>query len=560
MLTTIEHAVQSLLSSPDPEALAIKGSWGVGKTYWWKKRLKHLTERTRYRRYSYVSLFGVNSLKELEFKIFQQAVALDELDSQRDIDHFFGNVLSNAAAKLRKHLDKVDEIQLTSKYLPDLKSIASLSVYDYLICLDDFERKGKNLSSREVMGLASFLKEEKNCTIVMILNEDVISDAEENIDEYITYKEKLIDVEVEFHITSEIASKIALDDAVLQSHVKKYIFRLNITNIRIIKKINRIAKKIDHLIIGCQEKILDDIAMSIVVFCWSNYTKDKMVPSLQFILRYYSSSYFGVNNLNGQEQIWKHALDDYGDKNLTEVDLEIADFICKGYLNEDVFKERLERVRCDTDAESKKDKFILAVDNFWNCLECNQEEAVTELSLAYRKAVQHLEVHNLESLVYIYESLGMEEEVSTCIDMFIEASRDDNAKLNLRENVFAKFLNNERIRQALNLAFEKNKPRKSFDDIIQKIIRREICDEGDAIIMSQSNVEEYTAAFKKLKGHDLTIAMDFIESLKNAQMGVDNETTIFNKARLALEELSNQCKINQIRLSRYKNILKSVQR
>jgi mannose-6-phosphate isomerase class I len=60
---------------------------------------------------------------------------------------------------------------------------------DIIVCFDDFERLSSSMELKEVLGLISELKEQKNCSVVMILNEDELRDNKETLDKY---KEKLI--------------------------------------------------------------------------------------------------------------------------------------------------------------------------------------------------------------------------------------------------------------------------------------------------------------------------------------------------------------------------------
>lgn len=57
------------------EVLAIRGAWGVGKTYAWNVFLKEAKNKNKIalKKYSYVSLFGINSLDELKFSIYLNA-------------------------------------------------------------------------------------------------------------------------------------------------------------------------------------------------------------------------------------------------------------------------------------------------------------------------------------------------------------------------------------------------------------------------------------------------------------------------------------------------------
>lgn len=58
--------IQRFLASEEEEIMSLRGRWGVGKTYTWKKFLKEASDQKKIalERYSYVSLFGVNSLDE----------------------------------------------------------------------------------------------------------------------------------------------------------------------------------------------------------------------------------------------------------------------------------------------------------------------------------------------------------------------------------------------------------------------------------------------------------------------------------------------------------------
>ena len=63
-IEVVQNQINAFLGSDKPEVIAIKGAWGVGKTYTWKKFLLAAKEvnGVALKRYSYVSLFGINSL------------------------------------------------------------------------------------------------------------------------------------------------------------------------------------------------------------------------------------------------------------------------------------------------------------------------------------------------------------------------------------------------------------------------------------------------------------------------------------------------------------------
>ena len=84
----------------------------------------------------------------------------------------------------------------------------SLTVKDAIVCFDDFERKGKGLRTADVLGVISQLKETKECKIVVILNDDALS--EEDKPDFEKYFEKVFDAKIEFAPTAEEFVEIAL--------------------------------------------------------------------------------------------------------------------------------------------------------------------------------------------------------------------------------------------------------------------------------------------------------------------------------------------------------------
>src|SRR3974390_2182095 len=69
----VQSEIERFLRSTEPEVLCMTGDWGVGKTYNWQTRLDRLRNKREVGlpRYSYVSLFGINSLENLKQSIFE---------------------------------------------------------------------------------------------------------------------------------------------------------------------------------------------------------------------------------------------------------------------------------------------------------------------------------------------------------------------------------------------------------------------------------------------------------------------------------------------------------
>jgi hypothetical protein len=198
----VSEEIAKFLASVKPEALCIRGKWGVGKTFAWGKALEaaQAEKRVALKSYSYVSLFGVNSLDELKFAIFENFTSLDDGVKKADL------------STLEAHVAKLGDWRRFTRIaqsLPFIKNfvgsdatglVAFMSVKDQIVCIDDLERKGKNLEVSDVLGLISYLREQRNCKVVLILNDEQLAkDAKESFDKHL---EKVVDAALVYKPTA----------------------------------------------------------------------------------------------------------------------------------------------------------------------------------------------------------------------------------------------------------------------------------------------------------------------------------------------------------------------
>lgn len=210
-LKLIEAEIRRFLASPDPEVLCIKGKWGVGKTFGWKKFLDEAKQRpggVALKHYSYVSLFGLNSLEDLRFSVFESTVTGNRIGTSPD-EASFNQLVdkgSDLARRMKPAIEAVGAFFNRKAVSDVLFKSAFLTVQKQLVCLDDLERAGSGLNARDVLGLASFLKEERKCKVVLLLNDKEYDER----DEFERQLEKVADVTLIFDLTPEEAVSIAL--------------------------------------------------------------------------------------------------------------------------------------------------------------------------------------------------------------------------------------------------------------------------------------------------------------------------------------------------------------
>ncbi|QUE31974.1 P-loop NTPase fold protein [Francisella philomiragia] len=252
----ITSSLKKLLEQPNALCIAINGQWGVGKTYFWneftKESFKNIKETTlsisikefiirckskpstifnfkdiylqakdQYKKEKniktavYISLFGKETLsqvkEELLIQIYRENNWINKLKNK------FGTLKYNglSAGALLTFFEKKDFENL-------------------IICFDDFERISDKLNLKDVFGLISELKEQKNCHIVMILNNNELEETEI----LGIYKDKIVDYEFEYNPSPENSFDLVKNELLaFHQNALDYFYRFNINNIRSIKRV-----------------------------------------------------------------------------------------------------------------------------------------------------------------------------------------------------------------------------------------------------------------------------------------------------------------------------------
>lgn len=99
------------------------------------------------------------------------------------------------------------------------------------MCFDNIERRTDNLSLKEILGLVNLLKEDKECSVVMIFNKEELDriknkDTEENNKKswYEIYKEKIIDYEFIINDNGKAANDIISNEIECDKEMQNIIF------------------------------------------------------------------------------------------------------------------------------------------------------------------------------------------------------------------------------------------------------------------------------------------------------------------------------------------------
>ncbi|MBB6305022.1 P-loop NTPase fold protein [Rhizobium leucaenae] len=547
----VKEEISEFLRRVEPEVLCIRGKWGVGKTYTWAKQLE-LTQKASkvgLHRYSYVSLFGVNTLDELKFAIFENVITLSEGVKKADLatlDAYVSKLGSwRKLTRIASSLPVIRNVVGT-----DATSLVSfMTIRDQIVCIDDLERRGQKLDVSDVLGLISYLREQRNCKIVLILNDEQLDgdnrrDFEKNL-------EKVVDVSVIYEPPPEVSAGIAVSETdPVSQDVRERCVVLGITNIRVMKRVLRFAMAIQPMLKDFDPDVLKIAISSITLFSWS-HDQPEQAPSLTF-LKSKTMDKFGLqskDNVSPEEAAWNSLLEAFGYTWTDDLDLVLMDGVCDGYFDPERVKKAAQAVHDRIVATKADGSFEEAWRSYHDSFDDNQKEVLDGLRESFQKNVQYISPTNLNGTVKLFKELGRAEQADELLDYYMAHRKEDRRFFDLDENPFGDNVDDEDVRAAFGERATEAEETRDLAAIMIAI--KGGWDEGQLTALATAPIDEYRKAFKSHSGQDLRRMLANVFQFDRIVNATDVMQEIPRRAREALKQIGSESAINARRVARF---------
>ena len=551
-IVAVRTEISKFLGRSVPEVLCIRGKWGVGKTHLWRQEYvaAKSARQISLPHYSYVSLFGVNSLDELKLAVFEnaQSTALNEDKSTlQSID-----ALMSERAGWRAKLKYLEKIPGLSKILfSDLiASVAFLRTDHRLICIDDLERRGAKLDIRDVLGLISYLREERNCKIALILNDEQLGP---DTQDFGTNLEKVVDISLLVEPNPEDSVRIAIPDTDdLSRDVAERCITLGITNIRVIRRALRLVRDAQKALANYDEDVFKAALPSIVLFSWSNDQPDE-APPLSF-LRAISPFLFRFDDLKEKELTpdearWTALLESYGYMHTDELDVVLMKAVCNGHFDpeqtSDAFRAAHERALAAKANGSFGDSWRPYHDSFQN----DADAVLDGIFQSFMNNYKYISPNNLNNTVVLFKELGRDEQAKQMIAHYV-ASRTDGPNLfDLSDDPFGHSGIDPDVQTAFATKLTSVAMPMDIDTIL--LAKRNSWGEQEMAALASAPVDEYVRVFKSHSGVKFRLIM--ANALQYVGVGHTDPRMkqISDKSQAALRLIGAESPINARRVRRY---------
>ncbi|APZ47317.1 hypothetical protein BW723_13940 [Polaribacter reichenbachii] len=192
--------INYLIEPKTQYAILINGTWGSGKTYYWKNELTETAKDNGYKAI-YITLNGISSTEVLERTLFYKLIPFIG-DSKNKYIKNLTKLIGNSANAISKFFTKSD--------FNDLFKGVGLDSFDfdkYVICFDDLERC--QIPIKETLGFINNYTEHKFLKTIIFADEGNIDNSQEGYD---NIKEKVIGRILNFELDIKESISLLIDN------------------------------------------------------------------------------------------------------------------------------------------------------------------------------------------------------------------------------------------------------------------------------------------------------------------------------------------------------------
>lgn len=521
----LEKIFSEFLNHPEKRVLILKGKWGVGKTFAWKKYIELKTNLNELA-VSYVSLFGVANVGEIQQLILQKAVPknIKQLRSvlkvavpiasalKRFPIPYFSSPLGNAAEAT--------------------PVLAPLLIRRFLVCFDDIERKSKDLPLSAILGLASVLKEENGCRVVLIFNEDEIHDPDDKAS-LSNYREKVVDHEYAYDppVSGNVRLIFRPDEF---PPVQEIFQRLAINNIRIIKFAHWNAKFFEPLLrsleIAVRDSFLENLTILTCVFHkHANEVNLDDLPDISFIaLRFREKE--GRKPTSGETLL----------EQAQYLNQDYDPFIVQYLKTGDCKISELKAVLTALNERKKKNQVGAKLHQAWRLFNGNFKATLQEVIAGFETVVgNHLHVlayGELKQVCDLFMVLGKKDTAEKWTEAFVESNI---STMTLEETEFFKRLPiNAKLQNRIAEHATALKQKISLKSVIYRIAEQSGWSQEDVAFLNSCSEEDYYKWIETETDEDLLNYLRKFHRIFNSQNSVENGGSIGVKLETVLCRLA----------------------
>ena len=479
----------------------------------------------------------MESLAQLRRTIFENIIDTTHIGKSFSIEKF-GKEWGKLSLRLLSAVPKVKDAGSLAY------SIAFHSVTDVLICIDDLERMGDSLPLKDVLGLISLLKEERNCKVALIFSDAKLG---KNSEDYAQFREKVVDLEVPFSPTSEESAALVFKPTEIEAQLSAFTNKLDISNIRILKRIQQAAYKTVPLLRDFDPLVTRNAFQTLALFGRCFYSKDSRFPPYEYVKTY---GYHLGKKETPEEQEWDVFLREYEFRETDELDIALSFVIENGFVDEEYLKAQAAivnlRVLATRSKDALNDAWTLYHDSFQN----NEEEVTKAFVDSLKKYVAYVGPSNLNVVVSLLRELKRDALADELIDFFVDAHAEYPEMFDLSKHSLLMQNPDQKLASKFDMKKASFQEVRTIESVLAHIAEQHRWEEADEVLLASATPDDFYRIFKAARGKSLHSSVDASLIFERGDP-TDRQKAITANAKEALLKIGSESLLNKVRVTRY---------
>lgn len=429
-MTTVPvvSALDCFIADATPTALALHGSWGRGKTTLWQRRVAEARSAGRLTRsYAYLSLFGLNSISEVRTELYlvleaaaapapaaKQPLTLDPRKLWRRRARLTKDALSVTA-------DAELDTGLGATMTGAVRAWARRRLKNVLICLDDLERRGRDLRVLDVLGLVNELVTTRNCSVALIFNDASLGEGEA---EWSAHHEKVFTQEV--HFAPDAATCVGLilpDGAAETQELREALIGLGVTNLRVVQRALafwRLANQASPRPLAAATR--HKVANSVALLTFAHLGAGEGAPPIRAVVGFASMAhYMRMQNqeVPPQERAWARQLDTWGIPLDHDLDAALARLVTHGHVDDPTLHAALDDYEGVGDEQQARAGLDAAWAAYGGTFDDNRDEVIRQFDQNFTRLAGRESARQLDAIAGLLRRLSADDVADRLIETWL---------------------------------------------------------------------------------------------------------------------------------------------
>ncbi|MEK7662350.1 MAG: hypothetical protein AAB355_02575 [Patescibacteria group bacterium] len=550
----VKEEIGRFISGTESEIFCISGKWGVGKTYSWNYFLKSAkdAERIGLKRYAYVSLFGLKSLNELKYALYEATKPVEKIGEDPEWEDFeLKNTGETFLRRTRLVISRLSQLPIVQGYIGLTESILFYFVGKQLICIDDLERAGNGLDVMDVFGLISFLKEQRHCKVVLLLNKDEIDKEQRAV--FDKQFEKVIDEDLQFSPTPQEAADIVFPQPEgIKKDLHRHCLTLGVINIRVIKKIEKIAFRLEEILKDKYADLLYQAIHSSTLFAWSKYQKDKEPPPFDFLtnISRLLGLFLDKEKATADDQRWKALMAEYKFGNVDDFDLVIYDAVQSGIFDKDVLLAAAEKQRQGVTKNKQEQVIHDTWDLYHGSFDDNESGVMDQIFKVSLENIKVISPSNLEGTISTLKEFDRKKEAAELIKKYIDERGSEKELFDLKNDHFSRNIKDPDILREFGKKRAEFVDNRNPADVLETMVMNRGWSLEDEELIDKLSTDDFYKIFKGEKGDRMHRVIRGALQLNRKESDASKELgSISERAVKALEKIAGESRLNARRVA-----------